>query len=309
MAKASRSSLPGSSPLARGTGRFVKWNEPPTRFIPAGAGNRLLEALEGLAEAVHPRWRGEQGTFDTENGWLGGSSPLARGTVFGLALGGHGGRFIPAGAGNRASWSLLSMSRTVHPRWRGEQRPSKSAKHGDSGSSPLARGTVCWNPAGVSVLRFIPAGAGNRPAANPAGCAAAVHPRWRGEQSTRCPSRLIICGSSPLARGTAAVCHSSVHPARFIPAGAGNSVSDVRGHQSRTVHPRWRGEQGRTCLVARTTERFIPAGAGNRTRPPTLTAQTPVHPRWRGEQRRQRAGFARANGSSPLARGTVCRMP
>ena len=121
LAKASRSSLPGSSPLARGTGRFVKWNEPPTRFIPAGAGNRLLEALEGLAEAVHPRWRGEQGTFDTENGWLGGSSPLARGTGEQNAGRDSGGRFIPAGAGNRLGDGCGLAMGAVHPRWRGEQ--------------------------------------------------------------------------------------------------------------------------------------------------------------------------------------------
>ena len=51
----------------------------------------------------------------------GGSSPLARGTGPHQAAARAGIRFIPAGAGNSANWNLLSMSSTVHPRWRGEQ--------------------------------------------------------------------------------------------------------------------------------------------------------------------------------------------
>ena len=51
-------------------------------------------------------------------------------------------------------------------------------------------------------------------------------------------------------------------------------------------------------------ERFIPAGAGN-TLTLLSTADTPaVYPRWRGEHFIYLAVRSRANGLSPLARGT-----
>ena len=132
----------GSSPLARGTGRFVKWNEPPTRFIPADAGNR----------GTHERsiWR------------LFGSSPLARGTVGDAGAYFIGQRFIPAGAGNSCRLNQGAGEHAVHPRWRGEQQAGHEGNAGMIGSSPLARGTGQTE--------------------NPRRPGFAVHPRWRGEQ-------------------------------------------------------------------------------------------------------------------------------
>ncbi|ESK02444.1 hypothetical protein G759_03001 [Escherichia coli HVH 98 (4-5799287)] len=52
-----------------------------TRFIPAGAGNTVLDHFKFTIDSVYPRWRGEHG----DNGYplaadLG-LSPLARGTL------------------------------------------------------------------------------------------------------------------------------------------------------------------------------------------------------------------------------------
>ena len=51
------------------------------------------------------------------------------------------------------------------------------------GSSPLARGTVCFFQQRAKLARFIPAGAGNRVREDQARRSGTVHPRWRGEQT------------------------------------------------------------------------------------------------------------------------------
>ena len=70
----------GLSPLARGTLFLLLADTPPTRFIPAGAGNTKLATLHSTPDPVYPRWRGEhppQITASTDDRDL---SPLARGT-------------------------------------------------------------------------------------------------------------------------------------------------------------------------------------------------------------------------------------
>ena len=70
----------GSSPLARGT--RATWSPAAWRyrFIPAGAGNTPQPGRWPPVRPVHPRWRGEHGLERLEQGGVGGSSPLARGT-------------------------------------------------------------------------------------------------------------------------------------------------------------------------------------------------------------------------------------
>ena len=91
------------------------------------------------------------------------------------------------------------------------------------GSSPLARGTARQGACGHAVLRFIPAGAGNRPERCQLFAAYPVHPRWRGEQARMASWAFFADGSSPLARGTEIIHVFGMLGRRFIPAGAGNS--------------------------------------------------------------------------------------
>ena len=49
----------GSSPLTRGTLAKTPVSLDDTRFIPAYAGNSLIDTAVNLYEAVHPRLRGE----------------------------------------------------------------------------------------------------------------------------------------------------------------------------------------------------------------------------------------------------------
>ena len=137
----------GSSPLARGTAKFVILLRIFRRFIPAGAGNSGRRRHHSRHSAVHPRWRGEQAVrVDARL---------------------HRQRFIPAGAGNRPDLPGQRANSAVHPRWRGEQVRVAPVAADHHGSSPLARGTDGPIPGRSQFGRFIPAGAGNS-------CAAAV---------------------------------------------------------------------------------------------------------------------------------------
>ena len=93
-------SIPGSSPLARGTPCAEHRGPVRDRFIPARAGNTGLSSPASTPSSVHPRSRGEHGAMWTRMGSATGSSPLARGTRRGLECAVDQARFIPARAGN-----------------------------------------------------------------------------------------------------------------------------------------------------------------------------------------------------------------
>ncbi len=153
----------------------------------------------------------------------GGLSPLARGThqIWIGAIATQ--RFIPAGAGNTVVVISCTDIASVYPRWRGEHSSSKAMCVPFFGLSPLARGTQPVARYRCSSCRFIPAGAGNTPAAQPQGRIFSVYPRWRGEHIALVTQRLENAGLSPLARGTRIYCRPQNMSGRFIPAGAGNT--------------------------------------------------------------------------------------
>ena len=113
--------------------------------------------------------------------------------------------------------------------------------------------------------------------------------------------------------------------ARFIPAGAGNTLPLSALLARNTVYPRWRGEHrsshyfpfffdGLSPLARGTlriahadnrARRFIPAGAGNTSTLSITTDREPVYPRWRGEHPNGSALSYPQIGLSPLARGTL----
>ncbi len=131
-------------------------------------------------------------------------------------------------------------------------------------------------------------------------------------------------GLSPLARGTQFLAILCIFFFRFIPAGAGNTLSCAKITPFFTVYPRWRGEHktedksipwedglsplARGTPDARTVKtlftRFIPAGAGNTFATLCVAKEMAVYPRWRGEHVRLRTLINGYYGLSPLARGT-----
>ena len=151
-----------------------------------------------------------------------------------------------------------------------------------------------------------------------------VHPRLRGELTSRGLPFMVVIGSSPLTRGTLAFDDASYSAARSIPAYAGNSAQGKARNLLRSVHPRLRGElavvtaqrivkSGSSPLTRGTREnssphefhgRFIPAYAGNSNHKDASREIKPVHPRLRGELECKPFYGLDFGGSSPLTRGT-----
>ena len=152
-----------------------------------------------------------------------------------------------------------------------------------AGSSPLTRGPHMPIEQLETLVRFIPAYAGNSPYIKLNAFSVAVHPRLRGELDVITSVRNFVNGSSPLTRGTPPIEVYDRALPRFIPAYAGNSLRLLVVILMIPVHPRLRGELVDRDVGTRVKNRFIPAYAGNSTVGfLTVTAEA-VHPRLRGE--------------------------
>ena len=212
-----------------------------------------------------------------------GSSPRARGTLAAFALTPLARRLIPAGAGNTRATVCLLAGCGAHPRGRGEHNAVTEEEVALPGSSPRARGTRIHQQPELLDDRLIPAGAGNTRPTPVSSCWTRAHPRGRGEHSATPMRCLRSGGSSPRARGTLYAEAVAVFEPGLIPAGAGNTDSEVPGADSQTAHPRGRGEHQillppsihphgssprargtrKGELTMNTDRRLIPAGAGN----------------------------------------------
>ena len=147
----------------------------------------------------------------------------------------------------------------------------------------------------------------------------------RGEQYAGRIERLWLRGSPPLARGTVQGAFEKSCRKGITPACAGNSEVVYSLLSLAQDHPRLRGEQWLTPVddpthpgsppLARGTvpphpffkvdAGITPACAGNSGLRPWTTPRIRDHPRLRGEQIRLRQTAHGAQGSPPLARGTV----
>ena len=179
----------------------------------------------------------------------------------------------------------------------------------------------------MGLSRFIPACAGNAWTGLLHGQDVPVHPRMRGERSSRSGPGVASHGSSLHARGTPLDGQPRFALTRFIPACAGNAVLRLSLQPWIPVHPRMRGERpyiwdetmasfgssphargtqidSRRCASA---SRFIPACAGNARSGHPKDHHLPVHPRMRGERMRRAVVSTFRFGSSPHARGTLHR--
>jgi len=233
----------GSSPRLRGTLRTLAPRTSADRFIPAPAGNASPRGARTGPLPVHPRACGERWPVRAYREPNGGSSPRLRGT---RALQGSAeryARFIPAPAGNAFIVRDISSTAPVHPRACGERDGRRCLGVIAGGSSPRLRGTLHRGRLTVWRRRFIPAPAGNARREPRKDALTPVHPRACGERSSACKQVALAGGSSPRLRGT----HRGTQPKqgkrRFIPAPAGNAVTDYAKRPSKAVHPRACGER------------------------------------------------------------------
>ncbi len=213
----------GSSPPVRGTLRPARRGVTTPRFIPACAGNTSRTVARSVSATVHPRLCGEHACAMPEHSLILGSSPPVRGTQAVGEVHRHGGRFIPACAGNTRPVLPLRGRPTVHPRLCGEHAAFQDSCAPAGGSSPPVRGTRLHRRRHDHVYRFIPACAGNTDRAGRWKCARAVHPRLCGEHASTQTRKTRHTGSSPPVRGTPYCESTTAYSDRFIPACAGNT--------------------------------------------------------------------------------------
>ena len=199
---------------------------------------------------------------------------------------------------------------------------------GQGGSSPLARGTPEKPFEVLEKNGLIPARAGNTIRSSRLGTISRAHPRSRGEHPRKEAARILPVGSSPLARGTPRPTPERVGFFGLIPARAGNTLIIAHLPSRTGAHPRSRGEHCMMCPftlnragsspLARGTQTrrsryrpaygLIPARAGNTCVVPLSPTNQWAHPRSRGEHIKGIIDGVVQWGSSPLARGTPCKL-
>ena len=299
---------------------------PRVRFIPAGAGNTHAPRIEPVCVSVHPRGCGEHLCSASLRLLAIGSSPRVRGTPQPCGNQLVLQRFIPAGAGNTPAGHRRRRVQSVHPRGCGEHSAIVSTAVRPIGSSPRVRGTPWGPPAMPAIRRFIPAGAGNTASPAPRARQRPVHPRGCGEHGLYRYAVLSDGGSSPRVRGTHQQNRRPVARLRFIPAGAGNTLTSPRSLMPLAVHPRGCGEHnnkptrrrdygGSSPRVRGTLDpadvealigRFIPAGAGNTSGRRGQPGVLPVHPRGCGEHLRRLGAVGPDSRFIPAGAGNTC---
>ena len=174
-------------------------------------------------------------------------------------------RLIPARAGNTDCSDWLSPRAPAHPRSRGEHSGAITSPSAMVGSSPLARGTRAAEERQRIRFRLIPARAGNTPCRVPGRSGYPAHPRSRGEHPLQNLLKMLIIGSSPLARGTHSRAKNHAGLLRLIPARAGNTGVGCPDSDSLEAHPRSRGEHTSIGLMGAVPPGSSPLARGTLT--------------------------------------------
>ena len=234
-------STEGSSPLARGLRQVVESPLPPARIIPARAGFTRSCLVASGESGDHPRSRGVYERQVVPGGGLVGSSPLARGLPTEFRLRAADMRIIPARAGFTLRASRSNVTTSDHPRSRGVYALLLRQIGDRAGSSPLARGLLRPQYRPGRVPRIIPARAGFTPPRYPGAERFEDHPRSRGVYHMAHSTKLLLAGSSPLARGLLYLDGQARYRVRIIPARAGFTTGRCPGTPALRDHPRSRG--------------------------------------------------------------------
>ena len=232
----------GSSPLARGLRPESGVALAASGIIPARAGFTRRRRRPSAEGGDHPRSRGVYTPSASGATRCEGSSPLARG-LRGLHLDRrrHLG-IIPARAGFTRTWRSSRQGWPDHPRSRGVYGYRLGVVVAGLGSSPLARGLRPttprrWRTRGGSsplarglrlpvllllrVVGIIPARAGFTEETTPGFTVTGDHPRSRGVYGVLVGPRIMVGGSSPLARGLQDITGKANLNNGIIPARAG----------------------------------------------------------------------------------------
>ena len=171
-----------------------------------------------------------------------GSSPHGRGTYTNKCQWHLMSRVIPAWAGNIYQGNSKATTQAGHPRMGGEHTTLAGSGSRNFGSSPHGRGTCVLAFGSVSLLRVIPAWAGNIRRKEALVKSLPGHPRMGGEHSETCKTASMNHGSSPHGRGTFGCGIVQHDQMRVIPAWAGNMNRSPVAARRNAGHPRMGGE-------------------------------------------------------------------
>ena len=315
----------GSSPLTRGKHRSLGANDHGHGLIPAHAGKTSMDRVSSGRVRAHPRSRGENYKLTIDRGAYTGSSPLTRGKRRERKRNVLADGLIPAHAGKTDGAGANPQEEKAHPRSRGENGCCGQGSRLDLGSSPLTRGKLLSRSVDERRERLIPAHAGKTYGAPQGGSAGWAHPRSRGENIESRTVTEPCVGSSPLTRGKRKRERSSNEWSGLIPAHAGKTIAASVWSSSTLAHPRSRGENGFSSVIAavatgsspltrgkrgqdrgeRHARGLIPAHAGKTITKWSSRTMAGAHPRSRGENRYSWIRVRVAAGSSPLTRGKL----
>ncbi len=191
----------GSSPHARG----AQYDLPPKKLgaglIPACAGSTQLQHVPTSSGWAHPRMRGEHRIISRSVPHCRGSSPHARGALYGGSMSKRIVGLIPACAGSTGPAQGITRPPGAHPRMRGEHGTVSWIVCTLEGSSPHARGARGSFRVSGSICGLIPACAGSTAARIGPPADGWAHPRMRGEHAPHPGQLTSVGGSSPHARG------------------------------------------------------------------------------------------------------------
>ena len=304
-AMASLASL-GSSPLTRG--KPIQWRREATllRLIPAHAGKTRYPESPRASSRAHPRSRGENLALVQVNGAGKGSSPLTRGKQMVTAYNTRTGGLIPTHAGKTLRGRSLYRCPAAHPHSRGENLRMPSREPSAKGSSPLTRGKHGLAGWRLDAARLIPTHAGKTWLPPAPGECTRAHPHSRGENSPETSDKYVVTGSSPLTRGKRVHALARSFFLGLIPAHTGKTSPRRPCPHHAGAHPRSRGENIVSRLIAPRAigsspltrgkrsvgvgppefDGLIPAHAGKTRGPPAGVSRGTAHPRSRGENPR-----------------------
>ena len=173
----------------------------PTRIIPAHAGQTCFCALCSWPRADHPRACGANPGRVLCSALLCGSSPRMRGKLRLRLTPTTAARIIPAHAGQTYRHLKKFLTYPDHPRACGANCPRSTASRWVFGSSPRMRGKPWLGWDSPTMLRIIPAHAGQTPHTHRASSPPTDHPRACGANPRRVAKTADTPGSSPRMRG------------------------------------------------------------------------------------------------------------
>ena len=219
--KTTSASTSGPSPLTRGSRGDFGGSTEDRGSIPAHAGQPAPRASGRPGEAVHPRSRGAADDSARVGFPIVGPSPLTRGSPLQDSQHGDCVRSIPAHAGQPSPPPPSAARARVHPRSRGAAGSAVTLATGETGPSPLTRGSLVWAGPARKLRGSIPAHAGQPGSESGATSSEGVHPRSRGAAEAKAASGMAAMGPSPLTRGSHRHHEEVAHGDGSIPAHAG----------------------------------------------------------------------------------------